>query len=196
MDFNYSVEDEAFRAEFRAWLERHREFATPARDPMPGRGRRRVGRMHSLASQASRRRLDGNHLAAGIWRARCRPPAKHHLSRRAGAGGHKRAIHRRLRPRIAWAYAHSLGYRRAKAPLSAEDPERRGNLVSGLFRAKFRIRPRAHCKPVRSRTATISSSTDRRSGPLRPITPTGFSCWSNRSRKRRNIRVSATCWLI
>jgi alkylation response protein AidB-like acyl-CoA dehydrogenase len=36
MDFNYSVEDEAFRAEFRAWLERHREFATPARDPIQG----------------------------------------------------------------------------------------------------------------------------------------------------------------
>ena len=36
MDFNYSVEDEAFRAELRAWLEHHREFATPARDPIQG----------------------------------------------------------------------------------------------------------------------------------------------------------------
>jgi alkylation response protein AidB-like acyl-CoA dehydrogenase len=34
MDFNYSNEDEAFRAEFRAWLERNREFATPMRDPL------------------------------------------------------------------------------------------------------------------------------------------------------------------
>jgi alkylation response protein AidB-like acyl-CoA dehydrogenase len=36
MDFNYSKEDEAFRAEFRAWLEHNREFATPARDPLQG----------------------------------------------------------------------------------------------------------------------------------------------------------------
>jgi len=34
MDFNYSRDDEAFRAEFRAWLERNREFATPSRDPL------------------------------------------------------------------------------------------------------------------------------------------------------------------
>ena len=34
MDFNYSPEDEAFRAEFRAWLELHRQYATPAREPM------------------------------------------------------------------------------------------------------------------------------------------------------------------
>jgi alkylation response protein AidB-like acyl-CoA dehydrogenase len=34
MDFNYSNEDEAFRAEFRAWLERNREFGTPMRDPL------------------------------------------------------------------------------------------------------------------------------------------------------------------
>jgi alkylation response protein AidB-like acyl-CoA dehydrogenase len=34
MDFNYSAEDEAFRAEFRSWLETHREYATPAREPL------------------------------------------------------------------------------------------------------------------------------------------------------------------
>src|SRR5271156_5359013 len=34
MDFNYSPEDEAFRAEFRAWLEKNRQHAAPAREPM------------------------------------------------------------------------------------------------------------------------------------------------------------------
>ena len=34
MDFNYSPEDEAFRAEFRAWLEKNRRYATPAREPL------------------------------------------------------------------------------------------------------------------------------------------------------------------
>jgi alkylation response protein AidB-like acyl-CoA dehydrogenase len=34
MDFNYSPEDEAFRAEFRDWLEKNRQCATPAREPM------------------------------------------------------------------------------------------------------------------------------------------------------------------
>jgi alkylation response protein AidB-like acyl-CoA dehydrogenase len=34
MDFNYSAEDEAFRAEFRAWLEQNRDHATPLRAPL------------------------------------------------------------------------------------------------------------------------------------------------------------------
>ncbi|MGH7932527.1 MAG: acyl-CoA dehydrogenase family protein [Candidatus Binataceae bacterium] len=34
MDFNYSPEDEAFRAEFRAWLEKNRRYATPLREPL------------------------------------------------------------------------------------------------------------------------------------------------------------------
>ncbi|MGZ6243479.1 MAG: acyl-CoA dehydrogenase family protein, partial [Candidatus Binataceae bacterium] len=34
MDFNYSPEDEAFRAEFRAWLEKNRQFAIPTREPL------------------------------------------------------------------------------------------------------------------------------------------------------------------
>ena len=34
MDFNYSPEDEAFRVEFRAWLEKNREYAVAAREPL------------------------------------------------------------------------------------------------------------------------------------------------------------------
>jgi len=34
MDFNYTSEDEAFRADFRAWLERNRQYATPLREPL------------------------------------------------------------------------------------------------------------------------------------------------------------------
>jgi alkylation response protein AidB-like acyl-CoA dehydrogenase len=34
MDFNYSPEDESFRAEFRAWLEAHIDAATPPREPL------------------------------------------------------------------------------------------------------------------------------------------------------------------
>src|ERR1700736_3757592 len=34
MDFNFSAEDEAFRAEFRAWLENNLDYATPAREPL------------------------------------------------------------------------------------------------------------------------------------------------------------------
>src|SRR5216684_9117185 len=33
MDFNYSREDEAFRAEFRTWVETHIEYVTPMREP-------------------------------------------------------------------------------------------------------------------------------------------------------------------
>jgi alkylation response protein AidB-like acyl-CoA dehydrogenase len=34
MDFNYSSEDEAFRTEFRTWLNRNRQFAVPALGPL------------------------------------------------------------------------------------------------------------------------------------------------------------------
>jgi alkylation response protein AidB-like acyl-CoA dehydrogenase len=34
MDFKYSSEDEAFRAEFRSWLEKNHRYATPAREPL------------------------------------------------------------------------------------------------------------------------------------------------------------------
>jgi len=34
MDFNYSPEDEAFRAEFRAWLEKNRQYAIPLREAL------------------------------------------------------------------------------------------------------------------------------------------------------------------
>jgi alkylation response protein AidB-like acyl-CoA dehydrogenase len=34
MDFNYSSEDEAFRAEFRAWLAQNLQHATPMREPL------------------------------------------------------------------------------------------------------------------------------------------------------------------
>lgn len=34
MDFNYSIEDEAFRTEFRQWLELNRQYAVPALGPL------------------------------------------------------------------------------------------------------------------------------------------------------------------
>jgi alkylation response protein AidB-like acyl-CoA dehydrogenase len=34
MDFNYSPEDESFRAELRAWLAKNIQYATPAREPL------------------------------------------------------------------------------------------------------------------------------------------------------------------
>ena len=38
MDFNYSVEDEAFRREVRAWLEANQQFAPPIRSPLDDGG--------------------------------------------------------------------------------------------------------------------------------------------------------------
>ena len=34
MDFTYSREDEAFRAEFRAWLDQNRQYAVPQVGPL------------------------------------------------------------------------------------------------------------------------------------------------------------------
>src|ERR1700722_20147290 len=38
MDFNYSLEDEAFRAEVRAWLEANQQFAPPTRSQLDDGG--------------------------------------------------------------------------------------------------------------------------------------------------------------
>ena len=58
MDFNYSPEDEAFRAEFRAWLEKNRQYAIPAREPLADEADDDWERAHPMASQAQRGRLD------------------------------------------------------------------------------------------------------------------------------------------
>ena len=58
MDFNYSPEDEAFRAEFRAWLEKNREYATPAREPLADEAEGEWDARITMASQAQRGRMD------------------------------------------------------------------------------------------------------------------------------------------
>src|SRR6266849_5510748 len=107
-----------------------------------GRGRARPAHLsgprdprkaHRLAEEDARGRLGRDLLAKGVWRARRQFHA---------AGDLGRGILPRPRPDPAvperpqppWPDAYPLGQRGAENPASAEDPQRRRDLVPGLFR--------------------------------------------------------------
>ena len=68
-----------------------------------------------------------------------------------------------------------LRHARAEGALPAQDPDRRGSLVPGLFRARLRLRPRQPQDPRGRATAAPTRSTAPKSGPPTPSTPTGCS---------------------
>ncbi len=112
------------------------------------------GRRPRVEPEARRGRVCGPHLAEGVRRRRraVQPPGD--LPR--GAGARRGSVaSRRDRPRHGRPDDHRLGDRRAEGALSREDPERRGDLVPGLLRARCRQRPRRGAHPDR--------------GPRRPL---------------------------
>ena len=140
MDFNYSPEDEAFRSEFRAWLENNRQYATPAREPLAdesdGEWDARI-RWHRKLNEGGwiglswPREYGGRGatlLQSIIYEAGTR------------ACRHRHSVHR-FRHSAARPDPHPLGHRGAEAPPPAENSHRRGNLVPGLLGAQLGLRP-------------------------------------------------------
>ena len=116
-----------------------------------------------MAEDADRTRLHGAHDSARIRRLRRRrrhsEVADHRRGIRAGAGAGRS---RRPRHLDAGADAARDGYRRTEAPVHRADAARRNDLVSGLFRARRRQRPRepAHARGTRRRRVGGERSED------------------------------------
>ncbi len=78
--FNFSPEDEAFRAEFRAWLEKNAPSASRLQQRSSRRWRgERFSSPRRMVSQARVGRMDLHQLAERVWRTRRRHPAEHRL---------------------------------------------------------------------------------------------------------------------
>ena len=142
MDLSYSAEDEAFRAEIRAWLEDNLtgEFAAVQGARRPGQGPRGTRRAAGLEPAPRRARLDRRGLAGRARRPRSLAVAAGDLPR--GVRPLERAEPRQP-PRRGAARADADGVRQqgAAGAVPAEDPGGGGAVGAGLLRARCRLRP-------------------------------------------------------
>ncbi len=156
MDLRWTAEEEAFRAEARAWLEAHKPDHLPPGDTAEGFPVHRAWERAAL-----RGRLGRGLVAEGLRRARRHAVGVVDLrggvlpGRAPPAGGPER----HLPPG-----PHGVRVRHpgAAGPDPAPDGRRRGHVVPGLVRAQRRLRPRRHPVPGRARRRP------RRMAPVRP----------------------------
>ncbi len=186
MDFTYTPEQEKFRAELRRWLEKNSAEAF---------GRTGEGLGGSTASLLDVRD-DGrwNQLFDYHRRLYQAGYVALHWPKEWGGGGASmidQAIYQDEVLRLGAAALrrqsardrsnrpdhHASGHRAAEEALPAQDADRRGNLVPGLFGTRRGLRSGAPCRRARCSTATPSSSTGRRYGPVWRIARTGRCCW-------------------
>ena len=136
MDLTLSPSEEEFRDEVRTWLR-----GEPPRARARGRPRRGDGLPPRVAAQAARRRLGRDLLAEGVRRPRRDADRAGDLRRRGGAPGSAEPG-QRARPGDGRPGGHRPRHRGAEAALPGADPDRRGDLVPGLLRARVGLRPR------------------------------------------------------
>ena len=141
MDFTYPQEAEAFRKEFRAWLDGHltddlRRAGAASRRGRPGPDRATEG----MEPHARRRPVRGHRLASGVRRAGRVAHGAGRLRRGdaprrgAGDGEHHRLVEHR-------AGDHGARHRGAEAGPAPPHAARRRHLVPGLLGARRRVRP-------------------------------------------------------
>ena len=175
MDLRYSDDDEAFRAEVRAWL----EGDVPSHGPPPPPGDwPPVGPTTPAGSASST------------------TPATPGLAWPVESGGRGAPITQQLvyleeyaRAGAPYVGVNFVGMMHAGPTLIAEgtdeqralpppaDPARRGRVVPGLLRARGRLRPRLAAHPRRARRRRLRRERARRSGARAPRSPTTASCW-------------------
>ena len=166
MDLRYTPEEDAFRAEARAWLEAN----VPRRAAAELRHRGRLRAAPRVGAQALGGPLVGGVVAGGVRRSRRRLPPLADLrggvlpGRGAGPGEPER----HLPPR---AHDHGGRHRRAEGAVPPHHGVERDRLGAGLERAQRRLRPRRHPLDRRAqrRRRASGSSTGRRSGRHRAV---------------------------
>ena len=193
MDFNYSEGAEAFRREFRAWLD--------ANLPQGSRGNSLQGEFMRAESADWKFHLE--------WHKKMHSSAWVGISWPKEYGGRGATLEQQIvyNEELARANAPSLvnalGIGLVGPTLmhwGTEEQKKRYIPRSSLpTKSGARATPNpmparmSHlCKPAPSRRATISSSTARRYGPPAPSMRIGASCSPGLTRQRPNTRVSAT----
>ena len=189
---------EKFRRETRAWLEAN--CPPEMRRPMTSDERHVLGRpQHQILVRAAarlvradaRQGLDRAGLAEGIWRRRARCRRAQGAAR--GDGGDRRALAAvELRHLDARAGAAEIRQRGAEEGASAEDRRAARSAGARAIPSRTPDRTSPRCRPAPRATATITSSTARRSGPPTPTTPTGSSAWCAPIPRPRSMTASAS----
>ena len=176
MDLSFSTQHEAFRKEVRDWIAANldRTWGESLRDPAMGERelievRRAWQRKLNAGGYLGMRwpKEWGGRGATGVEEA----ILAEELAQRRRSGGSEQP-----RPHALRARADPSRHRGAAPPLHSRDAQRRRDLVSGLQRARRRLRPRLACAAAPSSRAITSSSTARSAGRPTARTPTGSSC--------------------
>ena len=171
MDFSYTAEEQAFRAELRAWLAANVPREAAAGDARGGGGvsdRAGSGTLYDAGWAAVHWPREYGGRGASLTEtaifqeemARARAPQ---MMNRVGINN--------VGPTL---IAHGTEAQRRR--YLRQDPQRRGDLVPALLGAQRRLRPRLAAHARRARRATTSSSTARRCGRATRSSPPSASC--------------------
>ena len=152
MDFRYSAEAEAFRREFRAWLDENLTDETRGEWPrrFAGHRRRSPRTLTRLEPHARRRPLRGDRVARAMGRPR-RGRVGTGRVRRGDAPRARTGHAESTRPLEHRACDHRARHRGAKARAPPPHAPRRRHLVPGFLRAERGIRPRVAADLGRAR---------------------------------------------
>ena len=153
------------------------------------RRRRRALRLAArLPAPAGGGRLRRGPLAGRVRRARSEPDRVGDLLRGARPLG-RAAARERARHPARRSHDHDLGHRGAEGAPPGADPDRRGDLVPGLLRARRRLGPREPQDPGRQGRRRRGWSAARRSGRRAPSTRSGACSSPARTPTRPSTRA-------
>ena len=195
MDFTYPPEAEAFRAEFRAWLDAHltdefrgeglgfsmeMEGDTPRSSCASGTGLLADARYAAIVvARGVRRPRRRDHGAGGVRRGDA-------PLRRAGHAEPARPLEHRARD-------HRVRHRRAEAHAPPPHAARRRHLVPGILRAERRLRPRVAAVPGGARRRPLGRQRPEDVEHARPPRELVRAARAHRSRACRSTRASRAC---
>ena len=195
MDFRYPPEAEAFRTEFRAWLDANLP------DELRGRRARRIARDRA-ATALERLRAWNRTLADARYAAIAWPEEwggrgagvmeqvvyaeEMHRAARAGHAQPARPVEHRARD-------HRARHRRAEAHAAPPHAPRRRHLVPGLLRAERRLRPRVAAHVGGARRRLLDRQRPEDVEHARPHRELVRAARAHRSRACRSTRASRAC---